>query len=303
MDAALGENGGHWPQPVFSPEIPERDLQLLLGHRQALVPANRPLPPKVVSWNREPWTNLKVILHLQILSLLVLLIAGGITGAVFGELAGAVVRVLVIVGDLALTGQFAIACSRESPGRRAVRDHHGNYLCPEDFDDQSRTLLRRAQRAADSVLSSTVNTEGLLDNIGNAVVLPGHLWDIARLLQDQTKLRARQRAAMDGIMTPELQAVLGPQRQALDHSVAAVTRRIETLEVYAYRVSLVESAYRAQQLLVDNDDYVELLAKTGDQSALSDLTQRAQQVETTLKTSLNDAVEAGRTLATPAAFR
>jgi hypothetical protein len=251
------------------------------------------------SWHRRPRTVLKVILHLQIFGLLAFLGAGVLATAMFNGLAGSVAQVLVLGADLAVTAQFALACRRESPWLRAVRRHHRDYLCPEDFDDRSRSLLGRAQQAVDSVLSSPVNTEGLLDTIANGVVLPHRLWDLARLLRDQTTLRARQRAATGGLMTPELQAVLTPQRQALDHSVAAVTQQVEALEVYAYRVGLAEAAYRGRQLMVDNDDYLELLARTDDQSALGDLAQHAQLVETTLKTSLNDAFEAGRTLTIP----
>jgi hypothetical protein len=98
-------------------------------------------------------------------------------------------------------------------------------------------------------------------------------------------------------MTPALRDVLAPQRQALDLSVAAVTRRIEALEEYAELVRAAESAYTAQRLLGSNDKYRDLLAGTDDKESLQQLTAQAQQTETALRDSLAMAIHTGQTLA------
>ena len=286
-----------WPEPVFSPEIPDGDLRVLRKYGGYLVPISRDFPPKSTTWNQRRGETIKTIVNLQVMALLALLVAGGLAGAIFNDLIGGLTVLLVVGADVFHTGRFVSAVRREPLAPRTARTYHGLYYCPEDFDARSRDLLWRAQRAASSVLSSAVHRDGLLDRIGNTVVLPQCLWDIAELLHDQTVLRQRQQTASTGIMTVELQAVLNPQRAALDRSVAAVTARVRALEEYSYRVALVESAYQAQRLLGDNDDYVELLARTDDQSAITGLTTQAQALEATLKTSLQAALEAGHTLA------
>jgi hypothetical protein len=179
--------------------------------------------------------------------------------------------------------------------------YKGRYLAAGDFDVLSRRLLERALAAVDGVTDSQVNKEGLLDTVGNDIILPQQLWEIAQLLHKQSQLRAEQSTASTSLMTDELAAVLRPQRQALDQSVAAVTRRIDQLETYALQVWAADSALEARNRLKDNDKYRELLAHTDDETAVEGLDAQALEVEATLRSSVREALAAGEALAVPQA--
>ncbi|MCW2943186.1 MAG: hypothetical protein JWN00_6171 [Actinomycetia bacterium] len=175
-----------------------------------------------------------------------------------------------------------------SPGK-----YHGTYLSGVDFDGEARGLLGRAKSAVIAVLESEVHKHGLLDGIANRVLLPQQLWDVAQVLRTQTTLRAEQQHADQQVMTPELKAVIGPQRRVLERSAASVTRQIEALEEYASRVAKLESAFTARTLLDGNDKYRALLAATHDEESVTELSEGTR--------SLRDAVEAGQMLALPCA--
>ncbi|MEU8039497.1 hypothetical protein [Streptosporangium sp. NPDC049078] len=186
-----------------------------------------------------------------------------------------------------------------SPKRlaRLYRDH---YVLPSDLDNESRALLKRTTDAVMTVTGSQVSRQGFLDSVANDVLFPQQLWEISRFLRFQTILRAEQVAATHGvIVTPELTAVLAPQRQALQHSVAMVTQRIMELEAYARRTQEADAALRAHEQLQNNDKYRYLLAHTDDRMGTQNLLQQATALENTLARSVQNAIAAGRTLAAP----
>lgn len=220
-----------------------------------------------------------------------------VIGASNGGSEVAFVPFTVGIADAAATGWFIRKGLAEPPGHRAARIYHGRYLTHADLDAESAELLVRAQRACRTVLEAEASRQGLLDTIDNAVTLPRVLWEIAETLRDQTVLRAEQQAARSGVVTPELAAVLAPQREALTRSVSAVHERIGRLETYARHVQEADAAFRARALLNSNDKYRDLLAKTGDETALAGLTERAKALEETLARSVQEAVDSGRTLA------
>ncbi|MFI0421868.1 hypothetical protein [Spongiactinospora sp. 9N601] len=169
------------------------------------------------------------------------------------------------------------------------------------LDIEGRALYDRAWRAVAMVQESRASRMGLLDDVANDVVLPRRLTEIQDVLWEQAVLRAEQADAMHEAMTPELRAVLGPQREALARSVRAVTRQVEGLEEYARRVQNADSALRAHDLLDSNHRYLDLLARTEDTEGVRDLTAQAADLEAALARSVRDAVSAGRFLALPAA--
>ncbi|WP_203982392.1 hypothetical protein [Sphaerisporangium rufum] len=187
---------------------------------------------------------------------------------------------------------------RQGSPQRLMRRYGERYVVPADLDAEAHSALFRAGQAVQEVYASRVHRTGLLDPVANDVVLPRQLWEIARLLRSHSILRAEQRQAAQGVVTPELRAVLDPQRAALARSVTAVERRVAMLEAYARRVQEADAALRAQDLLGGNDKYRALLARTDDMEGLRDLTLRADAVEGTLARSVQDAVAAGHTLAT-----
>lgn len=182
---------------------------------------------------------------------------------------------------------------------RAQQKYHGRYLTADDLDGPACELLTRAAAAVDRVLGSAVHRDGLLDRIGNDVVLPQRLWEIARLLHRQTLLRAEQEAAWKQARSAELEAVTAPQREALRQSEAAVLKQVEELEGYAARVAEVESVYTAQKMLGDNHKYMDLLAATSDEESVAELAAHADGVSKQFTESLREAIEAGQVLALP----
>lgn len=285
------------PEPVFDPGIPQHDLRLLRLPKAFLVPAGSPAP----RWRRYTGTGfgeiLKAIFNLQVIAVLALVLLTIVVGASTGGHQIVYAPLAVGIGDAVGIVWLVRKGLSEPPGHRAARVHHGRYFTPADFDPESKELLTRAQLACRTVLEAEASKQGLLDTIDNAVTLPRVLWETAEMLRSQTVLRAEQRAARSGVVTPELAAVLAPQREALSRSVTAVKERIGRLETYARHVQEADAAFRARVLLESNDKYRELLAKTGDETALASLSERAKILEETLARSVQEAVDSGRTLA------
>lgn len=183
---------------------------------------------------------------------------------------------------------------------RVVRTYHGQYLCPSDFDAEGIYLLTRAQVAVEAIEKTEVCRHGLLGQFENSLVLGQYLWEMAKTLRTHTVLRAEKQAAFgERPLTPEIRSVLAPQEDALWRSVAAVTERVKMLESYSERVQDADMAYRAHAQLNQNDKYRELLARTGDETGLAALTERAHELQAALTRSLQQAIAAGQTLALP----
>ncbi len=189
---------------------------------------------------------------------------------------------------------------------RALNARADRYLTPEDFDAEAAELLVRAQGAVERVRGAQVVKEGLLEGIDPEVELPRQEWEIAQVLARQSRLR---REAADLPPAPELADVQKAQREKLQVSVAAVTRRIEALEDYAQRTLEADAAYRAcralEELSSREHEYDELLAGTVRDDlavpAIERLTAQSDDLLHTLRGRLAEATEAARvTLPRPA---
>ncbi|GAA3535869.1 hypothetical protein GCM10022419_014450 [Nonomuraea rosea] len=272
---------GDWiDEPIVDPTIPDRDRWRMFGAASALLGRPDPVPSP---WVRRLFGGFAAAAGVSAPVLAVLAFESGHESV--GIAAVLVFLVAALFSGVASGGR----------GERLARRYAGRYVVPASLDPTGIGLLTRARQAIEDVSGSRVHRLGMLDAIANDVVLPGRLWDIARLLSTQAALRAEQAEAMRELMTPELAAVLEPQRQALERSVAAVTERVWELEVYAGRVRAADSALRAHELQKSNDRYRDLLAQTGDVEGLRDLTDQAD----VLTESLREAVEAGQTLESP----
>jgi hypothetical protein len=285
--------------PVFAPTVPRSDRELLERHPEALVPASEPTPHRQTAWRSEPLATLG--------SMLVwITVCAGVWAVVFVVLALALPPQVAAWIGLLLAGFGVLATVVVGAGfaiedryQKLARQHHGNYLLSDDFDAEAAGLMLRCQRAVRAVLTAKVTTLGLLDEIENELVLPEQLWDIGRVLHQQSVLRAKQREAMGGVVTAELEAVLGPQREALARSVAAMERKVEAIENYAHRVKVADAALRAEEALQDDDEYLELLVQTespSDRTIVHELTEDASHLHATLSRSIAAAREAGKTL-------
>jgi hypothetical protein len=185
-----------------------------------------------------------------------------------------------------------------------LRWYEGRYVLAEDLDESSRRLLARAHRAVTAVTESTVNAEGLLDDVRNAVMLPAQEWEIARLLAKLSALRTKHRKTVTDGVSPEVAVVAEPLARALDSSEDAVVARVEALERYAANVAEAERAYRAHQQIEELrgriHQYEELVAESGaDGFAVPEierLSRDADQLDQALRRSLHSAHEAFRHL-------
>ncbi|MEV5559036.1 hypothetical protein AB0L44_35700 [Nonomuraea wenchangensis] len=171
------------------------------------------------------------------------------------------------------------------------------FVTVAELSPPGRALLERARRAVRVVQRSEAMRRHLLDVVANEVLLPRQVWEIARLLRVQHELQHEQDAARHGLVTDELRAVLDPQQEALDRSLAAVTARVEGLERYARRVQEADAALRAREALDNNHKYRALLAATDDTEGMAALTAHGDALEETLARSVREAIEAGQTLA------
>jgi hypothetical protein len=290
------------PVPVFAPDLPADARRLLDRKPELLVPAGKPKPSRQTSWSVEPMATLgsllvwlAVVVGVWIAALIIFAITLPTAVAAWSALGLAAVGILT-------TGAVAISSAVEDRSHKAARRHHGQYLLPEDFDDEAARMMVRAQRSVRTVLGATVTRRGLLDELQNGLVLPEQLWVIGQVLHEQSVLRARQREVARGMATAELEAVLGPQRRALVRSADAMKRKVELLERYAERVRSADAALRAEAALEDGDRYIELLARTepaGDNSVVQGLADEAARLHGTLARSIEAARDAGRTLALP----
>ncbi|MFC6878997.1 MULTISPECIES: hypothetical protein [Actinomadura] len=327
------------PRPVFDPALSGADRELLASAPERLVAASLPppAPPRLSAAavaGRAVWIPMVAIFYGVLpggwiqaflavsldeedlmggllrwgrLPLLAMMIAPAVQIALILAGQGEAAAILAAV-SFAGWSAGALAHLGEPAAARAARDHHGRYLLPADFDGPAARLLARAQRAIDAVLGSQSHRAGLLDDVNNAVVLPRQEWAIASALAEHTRLRRERRAQQHERLSASVRALLEPQQRALDLSVRSVTRRIEALEAYAGRAHDADDAYHESQILQglpeQNARYRDLLAATaGDELAgveLRDLADDAQRVETALRATVKDALNAGQRLDVPA---
>ncbi|ASU60219.1 hypothetical protein [Nocardiopsis dassonvillei] len=128
---------------------------------------------------------------------------------------------------------------RERDPVRIVQSAEGEFVSPGALDEESRALLKRAQRAVDAVLGSPLHERGLLlDTVRNRVVLADVEWSLARSLLHQTRVRERiSRTPTPGERSREAAARAAA---VLAAETAEVTARIVVLEDYADRVRAAE---------------------------------------------------------------
>ncbi|GAA4067937.1 hypothetical protein [Nonomuraea soli] len=170
------------------------------------------------------------------------------------------------------------------------------FVLASELPQEPRAYVTRARAACETVTGSRVNGMGLLDSLANEFVLPQQIWEIARLVRTQAELEAEQRQARRGVVTEELEAVLGPQQEALQRSIDSVAERVRAMEGYARKVEEADAALRARDALRNNDKYLALLAQTDDADGLAALRLQAASAADVLAASVKEAVEAGRTL-------
>lgn len=179
---------------------------------------------------------------------------------------------------------------RETPHERAARQHHGSYLTGHDLDEPARDLLRRAVTAVDLVRTSRVCQDGVLDLAAQELVLSHLLWDLAKTLHRQTRLRAQHHhlTTGTGAFARFTERVLSPQAMVMRFLAKAAQRRVKALETYARRVDIAEARYeewrRVGRLAELNDDLLtELAHALTDRQSVLGLGSLSEQVEASLR--------------------
>ncbi|WP_214109313.1 hypothetical protein [Acrocarpospora catenulata] len=179
-----------------------------------------------------------------------------------------------------------------------ARANPGWFLVEKDFDDQTRRLMARTQRAIRRIQAATVYQRGLVDVADHELILPVEEWEIAKALNKVTVLRAEQAAMTgDGVADP-VAAALAPYRATLDTVVSSVTGRIEALERYAAKILEADRLYKAHdqlRLLSERTgEYRDLLAGTvRDDLARAEIERLGRNLEQ-LKLALEESLVAAR---------
>ncbi|MGI5271353.1 hypothetical protein ACQEUU_19505 [Nonomuraea sp. CA-218870] len=283
---------------VVEPGVPPEDAQLIRDSGRILLRMRRgwiPEPPRHgVARSRGVAVTVTAV---ALLLIMLGLMSRGIGLLLLAFVGVPVLLVAFVRHDLADDDEEAVL-DRET--YEHLRWYEGRYVFAEDLDESARRLLARAQRAIATVNQSAVNTEGLLDGVRNAVMLPAQEWEIARLLAKLSALRAKHRQTVTGAAAPEVAAVAEPLGRALDSSEEAVVARVEALERYAANVTEAERAFHAHQQIEELrgrlHQYEELVAETGADAfavpEIARLAEDADQLEQALRRSLSSAREA-----------
>jgi hypothetical protein len=290
---------------VVDPGVPPETAGLLRANAPLLSRLRAGwVPPAAVRHQRRrsPSSALLLAGTPVVIALMAVLLASPAAPAGFVLLGAYVFIVLVKIASMSELPED------DRPHERHVyeqaRWYDGRFLLADDFDQEARLVLARAQRAIGSVLRSHVNAEGLLDDARNAIMLPAQEWEIARLLAKLSALRAEHRELLARGLAPEVTAVIEQLERALVNSEAAVVARVEALERYAAHVAEAERAYHArgqiEELRSRLPRYEELLAESGaDKMAVPEierLSEDADTLERTLRRSVRSAHEAFRYL-------
>ncbi len=285
---------------VVDPGVPPEDARLIRESKHVLIKMRRgwvPMPSPKIGMGRSK--------SITVMAVAALLVTFAVMTRGLGMLLLAVVAAPILVLTM-IRNDFAedeqVTTDREA--YEQLRWYEGRYVLAEDLDESSRRLLARAHRAVTAVTESTVNTEGLLDDVRNSVMLPAQEWEIARLLAKLSALRTKHRETVTDGLSPEVAVVAEPLARALDSSEDAVVARVEALERYAANVAEAERAYRAhhqiEELRGRIHQYEELVAESGaDGFAVPEierLSRDADQLDQALRRSLHSAHEAFRHL-------
>jgi len=198
--------------------------------------------------------------------------------------------------------------------RSAAVTYHRRYVVPDlDLHDAGQVRWRRARKAARSIQAAEAVRLGLIDTVEIAAVLPYHLWDIAERLALMSAAERRLPSILQGVDTsdPEVQAILGPQRQVHDLAAADVERRIARLEEFAALAAKADAACRRKKVIAElaglNPHYEEMLIRLGEPADGLTVTGRSGDELRAVAVAADDAVrranEAGRALVIPSSAR
>jgi hypothetical protein len=315
---------------VIDPEVPEaarRELEQ--ASLSSLVGFSDPLPGQEPPAGHEDVGAVRLtrphgarVVVGVVVSVMATLVGVGLSttspfGADLVYLAGVVILLCVAVGGLNAIERDKRAAI-EMPGRRpwarpgAAVAYRRRYVVPLlDLHGETLERWRRASQAAKTIRAAEAVRLGLINSVEVAAVLPYHLWDVAERLALLSGPERRQASILRDldVSDPDVQVVLGPQRQAHELALADIDRRIGRLEEFADLASKADAARKRRRALEElaglNGDYAELLVRLGDADDALTAAGRSAGELRAMAAEADDAVrranEAGRALILPSA--
>ena len=185
--------------------------------------------------------------------------------------------------------------------------YRDQVVSPLALEQNSGTLLQRAQHAIATIVTSGVYAGDLRDTLQEPV-LRQHEWEIAVALREITELMLDLVSGYAGATAgPMTTAVLAPQKRAILIARDATTARVLALESLAAQVAAAEATRRdwetAHRLAANNDKYLDLVARTAaDQLATVEITglaEQAAEAAQAFRETLQRATLAAQALALP----
>jgi hypothetical protein len=182
----------------------------------------------------------------------------------------------------------------------------------QDLDAPCQKIARRASQAIDTILGSVAYTDNLLQQPALEMTLRRHEWEVALILRDITKLRAKHAGFQPGHPIgqqpgPLTSAVLDPQQRVLAQAERSAEVRVSAIERYAAEVEAVDNARidweSSMRLSGLNDSFLDLAARTAaDEQVIRELRGMSDQARATAGVyydSLTRAALAAEALAFP----
>lgn len=238
-----GTTEGGLSRASVDPSLPAGDYTVLeSGSRELEYPLSRPAggPPAVLALG-VPAAMVAVVTAF--------LVREGLEGASVLHwvlwTAGLVVMAEVFACAIWLIGPRS-PLAAYSPRRlqKTARRHRSRYVTGQELELGDRLLLRRAQRAADSVMSSAVYEDGILNQAAAKAEIAQREWAIAVDLRKLSALRASRQKTVPGqpVSATTRQQLNEHLRQetAAEHGVRAL---VEALEARAAHVEHADTAY------------------------------------------------------------
>jgi hypothetical protein len=198
----------------------------------------------------------------------------------------------------------------EADLQHAVTAYHRRYIVPDhDLQGEYLALWRLTRQVAGVIVDSEVVLHGLVDAVQVTTVMPYHLWDIAVRLALLSGPQHEQEKILRDLDPddPMVQAILGPQRRALQLAVDDVAVRVKRLEEFARLVVEADTAIKRRRALERlaklNPAYEDVLAHLGDRenqlTASGHVADEIRLVIAEADGAVRRANEAGRSLAIP----
>lgn len=204
---------------------------------------------------------------------------------------------LIVMGELfacavRLAGSWSPMASASLDRLLQTVRRQAHRVGDKDLDPEDRRLLRRAQRAADSVLASAVYEDGLLDRDAANAELAQREWVIAVEARKLSALRARRPQTVSGHPVPA--DVRDQLRAHIQQEIAAeqpALALIEAFENLAFHVEFADTPYEEflqAEAAADREDQareriVSIVTRTRQANAIENLEQQADAIFDTLR--------------------